>query len=104
MSEFASQDRRLDVAMIFVAIADQQGMGVLGKGECDQEFGFAPGFQAEVPAPAAFHQVFHYVALLIALDREHPLITTAVVVVGNCSLEGSMQAFEPVVEDVVEAN
>ena len=43
-------------------------------------------------------------ALLIALDWEHPLITTAVVVVGNCLLKGSMQAFEPVVEDVVEAN
>ena len=48
--------------------------------------------------------MFHHVALLVALDREHPLVTPAVVVVGNRPLEGGMQALEPVVEDVVEAN
>ena len=43
-------------------------------------------------------------ALLVAFDRKHPLVAAAVAVLGDGPLKGGMQAFEPIFEDVIEAN
>ena len=102
-AEAAGQDCGFDVALVFVAVADQEGFGVFDQREGNQQFGFAAGFEAEVPALAALHQLFHHVALLVAFHREHPLVGAAVAVVLHGPPKGPMQALEPVFEDVVEA-
>ena len=43
-------------------------------------------------------------ALLVALHWKHPLVAPGVAVLGDRPLEGAVQAFEPVFEDVVEAD
>ena len=98
------QDRGFDVATVFVAVADQQGFRVVDQGQRDQQFGLAARLQAEMPALAAAHQLFHHVPLLIALHREHALVAAAVAVLGDGPFEGGVEAFQSVFEDVVEAN
>jgi hypothetical protein len=44
------------------------------------------------------------VALLVAFHREYPLISPLVAVLGDCTFKGAVEPFEPVFEDVVEAN
>ena len=43
-------------------------------------------------------------ALLVALDRKHPLVATVVVVERDGSVKGGMQSLETVFENVVEAD
>ena len=43
-------------------------------------------------------------ALLIALHRKHTLVAAGVAVLGDGPFKGAVQSFEPVFEDVVEAN
>jgi len=57
-----------------------------------------------VPAAAAFHQLLHHVALLVALHREHALVAAGIAVLRDGALEGGVQALQPVFEDVVEAD
>jgi len=103
-SQAARQDCGFDVATIFVAIADKQRFWIFQERKGDQQFGFAASLQAEVPAPSCFHQLFNDMALLVAFDRKHPLVAAAIAVLGDCPLKGGMQAFEPIFEDVIEAN
>ena len=98
------QDRCLDVQPVFVAVADQKRFGVIQKGKCNQQFGFAAGLQAEVPAASAAHQLLHHVALLIAFHREDALVATGVAVSGDGPFEGAMKALQPILKDVVETN
>jgi hypothetical protein len=89
-AEAPGQDCGFDVALVLVAIADQQRCWVIDQREGNQQFGFAAGFEAEVPALAAFHQLFYHVALLVAFHREHPLVLAAVAVVLHGPLKGPM--------------
>ena len=57
-----------------------------------------------MPAPPAGHKLFHHVPLLVALHREDALVAPLVVVAGNGSFKGCVQAFQPVFENVVEAD
>ena len=57
-----------------------------------------------MPALAAAHQLFHHVALLVALHGEDTLVAAAVAVLGDGPFEGGVEAFQSVFEDVVEAN
>jgi hypothetical protein len=43
-------------------------------------------------------------ALLIALNWENTLISTAIAVLGDCPFKGAMEPLQPVFQDVVEAN
>ena len=98
------QDRGLDVKTVLVAVADQQRVRVIQQRQGNQQLRLAACLQPEVPAAAATHQFFHDVALLVALHRENALISPGVVVLRNGAFECGMQAFQPVLEDVVEAN
>jgi hypothetical protein len=57
-----------------------------------------------MPTPAAFHQLLHHVALLVAFDWEHSLIVPWVVVGVYRLLKGLVEALEPVFENVVETD
>ncbi len=103
-AEPTGQDRRLDVALVLVAVADQQGLGIVDQGEGDQQFRLAAGLQAEMPLAAALHQLFHHMALLVALHRKHALVAAAVAVLGDGPLKGGMEPLQPVFENVVEAD
>ena len=48
--------------------------------------------------------MLHHMALLVALDRKHPLVAGVIGVVGDGTFEGRMQPFQPVFEDVVETD
>ena len=91
-SQAARQDRGFDIATIFVAIADQQRFWIFQERKGDQQFGFAASLEPEVPTPAGFHQLLDDMALLVAFDRKHPLIATAIAVLGDGPLKGGMQA------------
>ena len=43
-------------------------------------------------------------ALLVALNWENTLISTAIAVLGDCPFKGAMEPLQPVFQDVVEAN
>ena len=103
-AEASGEDGRLDVALILVAVADQQRLGVIHQGEGDQQFRLAAGLQTEVPALAAGHELLDDMALLVALHGEDPLVATGVAVLSNGALKGGVQSLEPVFEDVVEAD
>ena len=101
-TEAAGQDGCFDVATIFVAVTDQQGFRVVNQGERNQQFGFAPRFQAEIPAPSTAHQLLHHVALLVAFHWKHTLVPAFVAVPRDCSFEGGVEALQAVFKDVVE--
>ena len=103
-AEAAGQDCRFDVAAVLIAVADQQGLGIVKQRQGDQQFGLAAGLQAEVPATAALHQLLHHVALLVAFHRKNALIAASVGVLSDGPLEGGMQPLQPVLKDVVEAD
>ena len=48
--------------------------------------------------------MLHHVALLVAFDWKHPLISPVVVVKGDGPFEGGVEALEPVFQNVVEAD
>ena len=104
MTQPSSQDCRFDVTAILVTVADQQGIRIFGEREGDQKLSLAARLQSEIPAIAAVHKVLHHVPLLVALDREDALIGPVVGVVGNGALEGSVEPFKPVLEDVIESD
>jgi hypothetical protein len=98
------QDCGFDIAVILVAVADQQSFRIVEQGQGDQQLGLAARLQAEVPAPATLHQLLHHMALLIAFDRKHSLVATFVSVLGDGPLKGGMQPLQTILEDVVEAD
>ena len=103
-SQASRQDCGLDVEPILVAVADQQGLGVVQQRERDQQLCFAARLKPEVPALAAAHQLLHDVALLVALHWKDALIPAGVAVLRDSALKGGVEPLQAVFEDVVEAN
>src|SRR6478752_308942 len=101
---FGSSERDLDVARVFVAVADDQPADLLHRGERDQKLGLGTRFEAEVPLPATRDYFFYQVALLVDLDREHAAIHARVLVLCDRFLERFVDQLDAVTYDVGEAN
>src|SRR6478735_8202 len=102
--ELLRQERGLDVARVFEAVADDQPADLLHRGERDQKLGLGTRFEAEVPLPATRDYFFYQVALLVDLDREHAAIHARVLVLCDRFLERFVDQLDAVTYDVGEAN
>jgi hypothetical protein len=66
--------------------------------------GLEPTSSPKVPGAARFHDLFHDVALLIHLDREHAAVAALVLVLLHRAAESLVDAPDAVRQDVREAH
>ncbi len=103
-AELLRQQRRLDVGAIFVAVAEDQRLGVVLEGEGDEQLRLRAGLDAEVVGPPVLHQLLDDVPLLVHLDRVDAAIGAAVVVLGDRLLERAAELLHARAQDVREAD
>ena len=68
-AELLGEERRLDERAVLVAVAEDEGLGVLLEGEGHQQLRLRARLDPEVEGPAVLHQLLDDVALLVDLDR-----------------------------------
>ena len=57
-----------------------------------------------MPAATTFHQLLHYMALLVALYWEYSLIPSCVGVVVNCLFKGLVEVRQSVFKNIVKTD
>ena len=97
------QQGQLDVATVFVAVADDGRVG-LDVGHVDgkhgMKFGLRAGFKTDVETAAMRHQFFHDRLHLVHLDGIDDEVLALVLIFFGCLLEATCQLFNSVVQDV----
>ena len=104
LSEALRDEGRLEVGQVLVAIADDEAVFVLHRGEGDEKLRFAAGFESETPRPARVDDLLHEVALLVHLHGEDPAVGALVVVLLDGLPKALVDEADPVLEDPREAN
>ena len=99
-----SNEGRLDVTQVFVAVADDQTSRVLHGSKSNQELGFGANFQTEVPGAPKFDDLFDDVTLLIDLDREHAAVLPGVFVFVDRRSKTLIDVLDPIRQNVAKAN
>ena len=88
-AEARSKKGRLDILFVLEAVTDEQGLGVVEKGEGHEQLGLGAGFEAKAGFGSHFDHRFHEVALLVHLNGVNTLVLALVAK----SMEGAVEAF-----------
>jgi hypothetical protein len=99
-----SEQRRLDVRPILVAVADDERLRGVQQGEGDQQLRLAPRLEPHLPGRAVLDDLLDDVALLVDLDGVDAPVAAPVLVGGDCLIEGVAQALHTAGENVREAD
>ena len=102
--ELLGEERRLDEGLVLVAVAEDEGLGVVVHGQGHQELGLAARLDAEVEGAPVLDQLLDHVALLVDLDRVDAAVAALVVVLGDGLLEGAAELLHAGAQDVGEAD
>src|SRR6185312_13990597 len=102
--ELRRQQRRLDVLLVLVAVADDERVFVVEHGHDGEQLRLRPGLEAVVILLAGLRDLLDDVAVLIDLDRVHALVRALVAVLGHGATERFVELDDAVLEDVVEAD
>ena len=103
-AQLLRQQRRLDVGLVLVAVAEDQRLGVLVQRQRDQQLRLGAGLDAQVEGAAVLDQLLDHVALLVDLDRVDAAVAALVVVLGDGLLEGAGELLDAGAQDVGEAD
>ena len=103
-AELLGEEGGLDERLVLVAVAEDQGLGVVLQGERHQQLGLGAGLDAQVEGPAVLDQLLDHVALLVDLDRVDAAVGALVVVLRDRLLEGAAELLDPRPQDVGEAD
>ena len=71
-AELRGEERRLDVLLVLVAVADDQRLFVLEHRHDGEQLGLGARLEAVVVRPAVLDQALDEVAVLVHLDRDRP--------------------------------
>ena len=100
------QESQFDVALILIAVADDDGIGVqVGHvaGQHSVQLGLAAGLQADVELLAVSDDLFHHLPHLVHLDGIDDEVTALVLILFGGLLEATRDFVNAVVQDVGEA-
>ena len=103
-AELRGEEGRLDIFLVLVAVADDQGLLVLQHGHDGQQLGLRAGLEPVVVGAAVLHQPLHQVAVLVDLDGIDPAVGTLVAVLGDGAAEGLVQLHDPGLDDLRETD
>ncbi len=92
--ELLREQRGLDVGAVFVAVAEDERLGVVLQRERHQQLGLGAGLDAEIEGPAVLDQLLDDVALLVDLDRVDAAVVALVVVLGDRLLERAAELLD----------
>ena len=104
LAEAAAHEGELDVFLVLVAVADEEGLAVLEEGEGDDELGLGTGFEAEIILLAGVEDLFDDLAELVDLDREDPAVTAVVLLLLDGAAEGLVDLRDAVAQQVLDAD
>ena len=103
-AELLRQHGGLDVGAVFVAVAEDQRLGVVLQRQRDQQLGLGAGLDAEVRRPAVLDQLLDDVTLLVDLDRVDAAVGALVLVLDDRLLERPGELLDAGLQDVGEAD
>ena len=100
--ELEPVQRQVDELAVLVAVADDQGFGVVHVGERDGELGLAAGLQAVVVLAAELADFLYDLLLLVDLDRVHAPVEALVLELLDRLREAVVDRRDGRVEQVAE--
>jgi hypothetical protein len=103
LAHLLGQQRQLDEVLVLVAVAHDQGFGVVLDGQHGVEFGLGSRLEADVELLAVLHDLFQHRALLVDLDGVHVEVLGLEAVFLGGLLEAVEDLLDAVVEDVGES-
>ncbi len=102
-AELGGEERRLDVLLVLVAVADDQGLFIIEHRHDREELGLGPGLETVVVLAARLDDLLDDGPVLVDLDRVDALVGALVAVVRDRAAEALVQELDARAEDVVEA-
>ena len=103
LAHLLSEQRQLDVRLVLVAVADDDGVALALHGDDGMQLRLRAGFQSEVELPAVRDDLLDDRLHLVHLDGIHHIVLSLVVVLLRSLLEAAPRFLDAVVEDVGKA-
>ena len=94
----------LDEGGVLVAVANNEGAGLVLKGHAGEELRLAPDLKPEGIRAPSLEDFLHHLAELVDLDREDAAVSPTVAILGNGGAKGLVEGDDAVAEDVLEAD
>ena len=102
LAHLLCQQGQFDIALVFIAVADDDGVALALQGDDGVELGFRAGFQTEVELPAVRDNLFDDGLHLVHLDGVDHVVLALVVVLLAGLPETVPRCLDTAVEDVGE--
>jgi hypothetical protein len=100
----ASEKRHADVAGVLVAVADDQRFGIAVHREAGEDLRLRSDFESVVERLAGVEDLFHDLAQLVHLDREHAAIHRLVFLLGDRADEGVVERLDAMPQKILKAD
>ena len=104
LSQLAAKQCHPDEGGVFVAVADDQGLGVVVNGQSGEHLRLGADFEAIVERPAGIENLFNDFAKLVDLDREDPAVAASIVVLRDGTVECIIECLDAVPKQILEAD
>ena len=103
-AKFTSEKGNANKSRIFVAVTDDQALGVLVHCErCDQ-FRLAARFETKMKRLTCIDDFLNHFAQLVDLDRKNAPIFVAITELRNRRLKDTVNRFDPVPQQILESD
>jgi hypothetical protein len=99
-AELRGEERRLDVLLVLVPVADDERFLVLKHGHDREQLRLGARLEAVVIGPAILEDALDHVAILVDLDGIDPLVDPLVAVLGDGAPERLVQLHDPAAQDL----
>src|SRR5581483_10050269 len=101
-AELGGEERRLDVFLVLVAVADDERVLIIEHGHDGEELRLGAGLEAVVVLPARLDDLLDDRPVLVDLDRVDALVGALEAVVVDRAAEALVEQLDARAEDVVE--
>src|SRR4029453_4591638 len=103
-AKFTSHKGNANKSRIFVAVTNNQALGVLVHGERGDQFRFAARFETKMKRLTRIDDFLNHFAQLVDLDRKNAPIFVAITELRNRLLKDPVNRFDPVPEQILESD
>src|ERR1043166_825314 len=104
LPQLGAKESDTDKVGVLVTVANNEAAKLALQREAGEQFRFAAYLQAEVKDLARVQDLFHDLAELVHLDREHAAVSALVIELGDGVAEGHVDGLDAVAQDVLKAN
>ena len=104
LTELATEQRDADERSVFVAIANDQTLGILVHRQRGDQFRFASGFETKMKLLTGIDNFFNDFAQLINLDRKNTAILILVTELRYRLLKCAVYRFDTVTEQILKSD